>query len=132
MKGNQIILGRGATSITSPGRAVTVPNEPPTPSLPENEIAEILNGPIVGIAAENLPLWEFVNQLRKQIPHYDLRHLVPPGLTGWAQVRYRYGASVQDAQRKLAFDLYYVRRYSPGFDLAICLRTVVAMAKGSR
>ncbi len=66
VKGNQIILGRGATSITSPGRAVTVPNEPPTPSLPENEIAEILNGPIVGIAAENLPLWEFVNQLRDQ------------------------------------------------------------------
>lgn len=75
---------------------------------------------------------EFVNELRKQIPHYDLRHLVPPGLTGWAQVRYRYGASVQDAQRKLAFDLYYVRRYSPAFDLAICLRTAVAMAKGAR
>ena len=75
---------------------------------------------------------EFVSELRKQIPHYDLRHLVPPGLTGWAQVRYRYGASVQDAQRKLAFDLYYVRRYSPSFDLAICLRTAVAMAKGSR
>jgi exopolysaccharide biosynthesis polyprenyl glycosylphosphotransferase len=75
---------------------------------------------------------EFVNDLRTQIPHYDLRHLVPPGLTGWAQVRYRYGASVQDAQRKLAFDLYYVRHYSPGFDLAICLRTAVAMAKGAR
>jgi exopolysaccharide biosynthesis polyprenyl glycosylphosphotransferase len=75
---------------------------------------------------------EFVSELRKQIPHYDLRHLVPPGLTGWAQVRYRYGASVQDAQRKLAFDLYYVRRYSPGFDLAICMRTAVAMAKGAR
>ena len=75
---------------------------------------------------------EFVNELREKIPHYDLRHLVPPGLTGWAQVRYRYGASVEDAQRKLAFDLYYVRRYSPSFDLAICLRTVVAMAKGAR
>ena len=75
---------------------------------------------------------EFVSELRKKIPHYDLRHLVPPGLTGWAQVRYRYGASVEDAQRKLAFDLYYVKRYSPGFDLAICLRTFVAMAKGAR
>jgi exopolysaccharide biosynthesis polyprenyl glycosylphosphotransferase len=75
---------------------------------------------------------EFVGELRKHIPHYDLRHLVPPGLTGWAQVRYRYGASIQDAQRKLAFDLFYVRRYSPSFDLLICLRTVVAMAKGAR
>jgi exopolysaccharide biosynthesis polyprenyl glycosylphosphotransferase len=75
---------------------------------------------------------EFVNDLRKHIPHYDLRHLVPPGLTGWAQVRYRYGASIQDAQRKLAYDLYYVRHYSPGFDMAICLRTMVAMAKGAR
>jgi exopolysaccharide biosynthesis polyprenyl glycosylphosphotransferase len=75
---------------------------------------------------------EFVGELRKHIPHYDLRHLVPPGLTGWAQVRYRYGASIQDAQRKLAFDLFYVRRYSPSFDLLICLRTVVVMAKGAR
>jgi exopolysaccharide biosynthesis polyprenyl glycosylphosphotransferase len=74
----------------------------------------------------------FVEKLQKQIPYYGLRHLVPPGLTGWAQVRYRYGASVQDARRKLAFDLYYVRHYGPAFDLAICLRTAVAMAKGAR
>jgi exopolysaccharide biosynthesis polyprenyl glycosylphosphotransferase len=75
---------------------------------------------------------EFVGELTKQIPYYDLRHLVPPGLTGWAQVRYRYGASIQDAERKLAYDLYYVRHYKPSFDLAICLRTIVAMAKGAR
>ena len=75
---------------------------------------------------------EFVQDLRKQIPYYDLRHLVPPGLTGWAQVRYRYGASVEDARQKLAYDLYYVRRFSIFFDLAICLRTILAMAKGAR
>jgi exopolysaccharide biosynthesis polyprenyl glycosylphosphotransferase len=75
---------------------------------------------------------EFVESLRKEIQHYDLRHLVPPGLTGWAQVRYRYGASVEDARRKLAYDLYYLRHYGPLFDLAICLRTAVAMAKGAR
>jgi lipopolysaccharide/colanic/teichoic acid biosynthesis glycosyltransferase len=75
---------------------------------------------------------EFVETLRQQIPHYDLRHLVPPGLTGWAQVRFRYGSSIQDAQRKLAYDLYYVRRCGLAFDIAVCLRTIVAMAKGAR
>jgi exopolysaccharide biosynthesis polyprenyl glycosylphosphotransferase len=75
---------------------------------------------------------EFVEQLKRQIPHYELRHLVPPGLTGWAQVRFRYGATVDDAQRKLAFDLYYVRHCGLAFDAAICLRTIAAMAKGAR
>ena len=75
---------------------------------------------------------EFVEQLRQQVPHYELRHLVPPGLTGWAQVRFRYGATIGDAQRKLAFDLYYVRHCSLAFDIAFCLRTIAAMAKGAR
>jgi exopolysaccharide biosynthesis polyprenyl glycosylphosphotransferase len=75
---------------------------------------------------------EFVEQLKAQIPHYELRHLVPPGLTGWAQIRFRYGATIADTQRKLAFDLYYVRHCSLAFDFAICLRTLAAMAKGAR
>jgi exopolysaccharide biosynthesis polyprenyl glycosylphosphotransferase len=75
---------------------------------------------------------EFVEQLRHQVPHYDLRHLVQPGLTGWAQVRFRYGSSIADAQRKLAFDLYYVRHCGLIFDAAIWLRTLAAMAKGAR
>jgi len=75
---------------------------------------------------------EFVEKLRQHIPHYDMRHLVLPGLTGWAQVRFRYGASLEDSQRKLAFDLYYVRHCGLAFDLAICLRTLAAMAKGAR
>lgn len=75
---------------------------------------------------------EFVEELRRHVPHYDLRHLVQPGLTGWAQVRFRYGASIADSQRKLAFDLYYVRHCNLAFDAAIWLRTLAAMAKGSR
>lgn len=75
---------------------------------------------------------EFVEQLRRQVPHYDLRHLVQPGLTGWAQVRFRYGSSIADAQRKLAFDLFYVRHCGLIFDAAIWLRTLAAMAKGAR
>jgi exopolysaccharide biosynthesis polyprenyl glycosylphosphotransferase len=75
---------------------------------------------------------EFVEQLRRQVPHYDLRHLVQPGLTGWAQVRFRYGSSIADSQRKLAFDLYYVRHCGLMFDAAIWLRTLAAMAKGAR
>jgi exopolysaccharide biosynthesis polyprenyl glycosylphosphotransferase len=75
---------------------------------------------------------EFVEQLKAQIPHYELRHLVPPGLTGWAQVRFRYGSTIADTQRKLAFDLYYVRHCGLAFDVAICLRTLAAMAKGAR
>lgn len=75
---------------------------------------------------------EFVQKLRAAVPHYEMRHLVLPGLTGWAQVRFRYGASVEDAQRKLAYDLYYVRHCGLIFDIAICLRTLAAMAKGAR
>lgn len=75
---------------------------------------------------------EFVEQLRRHVPHYDLRHLVQPGLTGWAQVRFRYGASIADSQRKLAYDLYYVRHCGLLFDAAIWLRTLAAMAKGAR
>ena len=66
VRGNQIILGRGTKSITSPGQGVTIPNEPPIPFLQQEEIARVLTGPIVGIAADNLPFAEFVNQLREQ------------------------------------------------------------------
>jgi lipopolysaccharide/colanic/teichoic acid biosynthesis glycosyltransferase len=76
----------------------------------------------------------FVEQLQKQIPYYRLRHTVKPGLTGWAQVNYPYGASVEDAAEKLRYDLYYVKYMSPLFDLNIILRTVgvILFGKGSR
>jgi sugar transferase (PEP-CTERM system associated) len=76
----------------------------------------------------------FVDQLMGQIPFYALRHSAKPGITGWAQVRYRYGASVDDAVEKLQYDLYYVKNRCLFLDLAILLATVevVLWGKGSR
>ncbi len=67
---------------------------------------------------------EFVNELAEQIPFYRSRHAVKPGLTGWAQVRYRYGASVDDALIKLQYDLYYIKHQSIILDLAILQQTL--------
>lgn len=75
---------------------------------------------------------EFVRSLLDEIPFYERRHLVPPGLTGWAQICYHYGASVEDARRKLQFDLYYVKHLSLLFDLKIILKTLPMIARGSR
>lgn len=66
----------------------------------------------------------FVEQLREQIPFYDIRHSVKPGVTGWAQVRYSYGASVEDARRKHEYDLYYVKNNSLFLDLLVLIETV--------
>ncbi len=76
----------------------------------------------------------FVEELSRQIPFYPLRHTVKPGLTGWAQVNHPYGASVEDAEQKLRYDLYYIKNMSPFFDLAIILRTVgvILFGKGAR
>ncbi len=75
---------------------------------------------------------EFDVQLRQEIPYYDLRYLVKPGITGWAQVLYPYGASVEDAYEKLAYDLYYIKNYSLLLDMAIAFKTVrvVLLGKG--
>jgi exopolysaccharide biosynthesis polyprenyl glycosylphosphotransferase len=77
---------------------------------------------------------EFVEQLSRQIPYYDVRHYLKPGITGWAQVNFRYGASVADARRKLEFDLYYVMHVSLVLDLLVTLKTVqvVLFMRGSR
>jgi lipopolysaccharide/colanic/teichoic acid biosynthesis glycosyltransferase len=66
----------------------------------------------------------FVEQLRGEIRFYDLRHSIKPGLTGWAQIRYPYGASVDDARRKLQFDLFYVKNNSLVLDILILAETV--------
>jgi sugar transferase (PEP-CTERM system associated) len=66
----------------------------------------------------------FVERLAQQIPFYQQRHAVKPGVTGWAQVKYRYGASVEDAMEKLRYDLYYIKNLSPFFDLTIVVDTV--------
>ena len=74
----------------------------------------------------------FIQQLEKEIPYYNLRHTVKPGLTGWAQVMYPYGASVEDAYRKLQYDLYYIKHHSIPFDVKVLLKkvTMVIFGKG--
>ncbi len=67
---------------------------------------------------------EFIAELTKQIPFYGQRHVVRPGLTGWAQVRHRYGASVDDSQEKLQYDLFYIKHMSTPFGLYIVLETI--------
>ena len=76
---------------------------------------------------------EFVEKLEKKIPYYGERHRVKPGLTGWAQISYQYGASDEDAFRKHQYDLYYVKNYSLLLDLLILVQTaeVVLMGKGA-
>jgi sugar transferase (PEP-CTERM system associated) len=75
----------------------------------------------------------FVEQLSKEIPFYQQRHAVKPGLTGWAQVKYRYGSSLEDAMEKLRYDLYYIKHLSVLFDLTIVFDTVkvVLFRKGA-
>jgi sugar transferase (PEP-CTERM system associated) len=67
---------------------------------------------------------EFVESLAHEINYYQLRHTVRPGITGWAQVRYKYGNSVDDAREKLRYDLFYIKNLSPGLDLLIFFQTI--------
>jgi exopolysaccharide biosynthesis polyprenyl glycosylphosphotransferase len=75
---------------------------------------------------------EFDVKLKEAIPYYEMRYLVKPGITGWAQVLYPYGASLEDAYEKLAYDLYYIKNYSLWLDIVIVLKTirVVLLGKG--
>jgi sugar transferase (PEP-CTERM system associated) len=77
---------------------------------------------------------EFVSELETKIPYYAIRHTVAPGITGWAQVKYPYGASLEDALRKLEYDVYYIKNMSILLDLKILLRTVgvVLLGEGAR
>jgi lipopolysaccharide/colanic/teichoic acid biosynthesis glycosyltransferase len=76
----------------------------------------------------------FVDQLTRDIPYFAVRHSVKPGVTGWAQVRYQYGATVEDSQEKLQYDLYYVKNHSLFLDLVVLFETVgvVLTGKGAR
>jgi sugar transferase (PEP-CTERM system associated) len=76
----------------------------------------------------------FVEQLARAIPFYQQRHAVKPGVTGWAQVKYRYGASIEDAMEKLRYDLYYIKHLSIFFDLTIVFDTVkvILFRKGAQ
>src|SRR5690606_1535509 len=76
----------------------------------------------------------FVEDLEQQLPYYAERHMVKPGITGWAQINYPYGASIEDARCKLEYDLYYAKNYTPFLDLLILLQTlrVVIWPEGAR
>jgi sugar transferase (PEP-CTERM system associated) len=76
----------------------------------------------------------FVEQLEREIPYYSQRHLVKPGLTGWAQIRYSYAASLEDAIEKLQYDLYYIKNQSPALDAIIIFETIriVLFGRGAR
>ena len=77
---------------------------------------------------------QFVDDFNARIRYYSLRHCVKPGLTGWAQLRYPYGSSFEDAEEKLKFDLFYVKNHNFVFDLAILVQTVevVLFGRGAR
>ncbi len=76
----------------------------------------------------------FVSKLRGKIPYYGLRHVVKPGITGWAQIKYPYAASIKDATEKLQYDLFYIKNLSIIFDIAIVLATIkiVLFGRGAR
>ena len=77
---------------------------------------------------------EFVEKLKAIIPYYSRRHFIKPGVTGWAQVRYPYGSSIEDAVEKLRYDLYYIKNLSPFLDTLIFFETikVVLFGRGAR
>ena len=77
---------------------------------------------------------EFVSDLEDKLPFYAERHMVKPGITGWAQINYPYGASIEDSRHKLEYDLYYAKNYTPFLDLLILLQTlrVVLWHEGAR
>ena len=77
---------------------------------------------------------EFVESLTREIPFYGVRHMVRPGLTGWAQIKYKYGSTVQDAIEKLQYDLFYIKNASVGLDLLIMFQTIktVLLRRGAQ
>ena len=97
------------------------------------QLINVLRGEMsfVGPRPERPP---FVTEISRTVPAYPTRHSVKPGITGWAQIRYPYGASVEDAAQKLQFDLYYVKNHSLFLDLVIMFQTaqVVLFSKGAR
>jgi lipopolysaccharide/colanic/teichoic acid biosynthesis glycosyltransferase len=93
------------------------------------QLANVLAGDmsLVGPRAEQIP---FVRAFRKQIPFYEHRHLVRPGITGWAQVSYGYADDQADTMEKLTYDLYYVKHMSPVFDLRVLARSFLTVLTG--
>jgi lipopolysaccharide/colanic/teichoic acid biosynthesis glycosyltransferase len=74
----------------------------------------------------------FVALYEESLPFYSFRHLIKPGVTGWAQVKYKYADTPEAAKRKLGYDLYYMRHSSSRLDMEIFLRTLILLFRGSR
>ena len=76
----------------------------------------------------------FVAQLAQQIPYYEQRHLIAPGLTGWAQIKYPYGSSIEDARHKLEYDLFYIKNHTLLFDMIILCETfkIILFGRGAQ
>jgi lipopolysaccharide/colanic/teichoic acid biosynthesis glycosyltransferase len=93
------------------------------------QVVNVLAGDlsVVGPRPEQV---HYVHELEQKIPFYGMRHVVKPGLTGWAQVKYPYGASESDALEKLQYELFYLKHQSAGFDVRICARTVRSILFG--
>lgn len=70
---------------------------------------------------------EFVTQLHEKIPYYRQRHCVKPGITGWAQIKYKYGDKIEDTIVKLEYDLYYIKNLAPALDAYIIFQTIKVM-----
>ena len=96
--------------------------------LPQLWNVLMLDMSLIGPRAE----WtKLVREYEKEIPFYHLRHMVKPGITGWAQVNYAYGENIHDAREKLQYDLYYIKHYSPLMDASIVLKTIFTMLSAS-
>ncbi len=124
-EGPSVWTAAGDARITPAGRVLRRSHLDELP-----QIWNILRGDlsIVGPRPEQTA---YVEELREKIPYYDVRHLVRPGLTGWAQIKYGYAADTEDAREKLQYDLYYLRRQSVAVDLSIVMRTLRAVVRGS-
>ena len=75
---------------------------------------------------------KFVEELKQNIPYYSLRHLMKPGITGWAQINYPYASSLKDSHEKLEYDLYYISHMSLPFDIQILMRTARIIILGKQ
>ena len=105
------------------------------PDVEATDAADAYHGELYRLIHRSMDMLDapqFVEQLVREVPYYNQRHNVKPGLAGWAQLNYPYGASVEDSMEKLKFDLYYVKHQSLLLDILILIRTVeiVLFGKG--
>jgi len=128
IKGGPIWAGDNDPRVTSIGRSLRRARLDEIPQLWNVLLGDMA---FVGPRPERP---EFVEWLTREIPYYHLRHIIRPGITGWAQTRYQYGASIEQAKEKLKYDLYYIKNISVSLDLFIIVQTlkIVLLGRGSR